>query len=462
MKKRILCSLAVSALGLVSPVFAGTVYVPVIDQAGTNGSGHATEVWISNSGVADRAFSTTFLAADTDGTKRQGQPQQATVQAGRTSVLDGISAAGKVGLLEVTSTSRFLVEARLTSAHINANAITYATVPVISSDNAVAGGAWAHLLGMERDQTRGDHTSLAVVNLGKTAAQCQIKVFRANGTPIGGTSLITLSPLSLRHYTDALAILGELNARDVRAEVSCDQQFFAFATLFKASNSQHLFLVPSSGGASTLTAPGEQGETDPESSGGLVFQKSGLIHTVTSSNQKGIVDIPVPQAMNLRRLIVDVDFIPGPWNRIRTPANHAIIWIHRKVGAQEFRSNSVVNVNAFSGKDTIKMNQNVDLPARNQTSAEQRADLVQGQTYHLRYVYDAEGSNVTAVVTHKGNGNEIVNMSMLGTAKNGALFVEPNELRAEFGHYNFQAHEGPEVASFGWQYLNLRVEMVPY
>jgi hypothetical protein len=164
--------------------------------------------------------------------------------------------------------------------------------------------------------------------------------------------------------------------------------------------------------------------------------------------------------MGLRRMIVDVDFIPGPWNRIRTPANHAIIWIHRKIGAQEFRSNSVVNVNAFSGKNTIKMNQNVDMPARTQEAAEQGADLIQGQTYHLRYVYDAENANVTAVVTH--NGNQIVNMRMAGTANNRSLFVEPGELRAEFGHYNFQAHEGPEVASFGWQYLNLKVEMVPY
>ncbi|HYG62869.1 MAG TPA: hypothetical protein VEL74_09835 [Thermoanaerobaculia bacterium] len=461
MKRKVLCSLAVSALVLAAPAFAGTVYVPVVDQDGTNGSSHTTEVWVSNSGTADRAFSTLFLAADSDGTKRTAKPQQANVQAGKTSVLNGLSGSGKVGLLEVTSTSRFLIEARLTSAHINANAISYATLPVISSDNALAGGQWAYLVGLERDAAKGDHTGLAVVNLGKTTSQCQIKVVRANGTQVAGTSIVSVPPLSLRYYTDALALLNEPGAKDARAEVSCNQQFFAFASVFKASNSQYLFLVPSSGGASTLTAPGEQPDTnEPGSSGGLVFTKSGLIHTVTQTNQKGIVDIPVPRAMGLRRMIVDVDFIPGPWNRIRTPANHNIIWIHRNVGANEFRSNSVVNVNAFSGKNTIKMNQNVDMPTRTQTVGEQGADLIQGQTYHLRYIYDAQNANVTAVVTH--NGNPIVNMRMDGTANNRSLFVEPNKLRAEFGHYNFQAHEGPEVASFGWQYLNLKVELVPY
>jgi hypothetical protein len=459
MNKRVLYSLAVSALGLAAPAFAGSVYVPILDREAANGSSHSTEVWVSNSGTADRAFSTAFLAAETDGTKRPEKPQQASVLAGRTSVLNGISGSGKIGLLEVSSTSRFLIEARLTSAHINANAVSFSTIPVISSDNAVAGGQWAYLVGLERDAARGDYTGLAVVNLGKSAAQCQLRVVRANGTPIGGTSIVTMPPLALRYYTDALALLGEQSARDARAEVSCDQQFFAFAPVFKANNSQYLFLVPSSGGASTLTAPGEQGEAEPGTSGGLVFQKAGLIHMVTSTNQKAIVDIPVARAMGLRRMIVDVDFIPGPWNRQKIPGNHNIIWIHRNIGAEEFRSNSVVNVNAFGpNKFTVKMNQNVDMPARTQTVAEQGADLVQGQTYHLRYIYDAENATVTAVVTQ--NGSQVVSLGMSGTASSRSLNVQPNKLRAEFGHYNNQ--DGPELASFGWQYLNLRVEMVPY
>jgi len=33
-------------------------------------------------------------------------------------------------------------------------------------------------------------------------------------------------------------------------------------------------------------------------------------------------------------------------------------------------------------------------------------------------------------------------------------------MNAEFGHYFGQ--EGPEVASVGWKYYDLRIEMVPY
>jgi hypothetical protein len=51
-------------------------------------------------------------------------------------------------------------------------------------------------------------------------------------------------------------------------------------------------------------------------------------------------------------------------------------------------------------------------------------------------------------------------LSFPGTAPNGVLTVQPNGLIVEFGHYAGQ--EGPEVASYGWSYHDLRIEMVPY
>jgi hypothetical protein len=445
-------------VGSALPAFAGSVYVPIVDLSGTNGSSHTTEVWVSNSGTADQPFKTVLLSAGTDGTKRPADPPQTTVQAGRTFLLNGVSAAGQVGLLEINAGAKLQVEARLSSAAPNGGPVSFTSIPVISSENLVLPNQEAHLLGLERDAVRGNFSSLSVVNLGKESAQCEIKVFRSNGNQIAATAVITLLPLSLRQFTDALGLLGEQNIEDARLRVACNKQFYAFATLFNASTSHYTFINPSASGASTLTPPGDDG---PVEAGAILFKESGLLHVPTPANQKRTIDIPVPRSLALRSMIVDVDFIPGPWNTLRQPGNHAIIWIHRNVGSQEFRSNSIVNVNAFGpSKYTIKMNQNVDMPARTQTVAEKGVTLVQGQLYHLRYVYDAENGVVTATVT--SNGAEVTSLQMAATANNRRLVVNPNALRAEFGHFNFQAHEGPELASFGWQYLNLQVQMIPY
>lgn len=460
MRKAFVCALALSALGLVSPVFAGSVYVPIQNPAGSDGSTHSTEVWVSNSGTDNRPVSSTFLAAGTNGTQRTGNPAQ-TVQvvAGRTLLLQGLGAAGKTGLLEVETSARMMVEARLKSTAPN-GAVSVTALPVISSANAVQPNQPAHMLGLRRDAARGERTDLVLVNLAREgAALCNVGFYRSNGTQIGTDTTLSVPALSSLYFTDAFGLLNESNVSDARAQVSCNRQFFAYTPVFYPASSQYVFVTPSASGASTLggSSSGGGGGTTT-TAGAVVFERNGPIHVATTSNPKGIVDIVVPRAMSLRRMVVDVDFIPGPWNRLKNPGNHAIIWIHRNIGAQEFRSNSVVNVNAFSNKNTIKMNQNVDLPGGNQTVAEKSVPWVQGQLYHLRYVYDAENQWITATLT--SNGAQVATMGMVGTANNRALRVEPGKLRTEFGHYDFQ--EGPELASYGWQYMNLKVEMIPY
>ena len=151
----------------------------------------------------------------------------------------------------------------------------------------------------------------------------------------------------------------------------------------------------------------------------------------------------------------ECDFIPGPWNREKIPGNHALLWLYRG----KFRSNTVANVNAFGpNKYTVKMNQNVDLPAGQTTAAEGGLTFQQGTRYHLHYVYDAEHEAISVEVSV--NGQVLRRVAMSGTANAGKLTIPATGMVAEFGHYFGQ--EGPEVASPGWQYYDLRIEMVPY
>lgn len=460
MRKAFPCALALSAFGLISPAFAGTVYVPIQNPEGSDGSTHATEVWVSNSGTDNRSVASTFIAAGANGAQRAGNPAQ-TVQvvAGRTLLLQGLGAAGKSGLLEIDTSAKMMVEARLKSTALD-GAVTMTPVPVISSGNAIQPNQPAHLLGLRRDAARGERTDLVLVNLAKEGtALCNVGFYRSNGTQVASNATLSVPALSSLYFTDAFGLLSEPNVSDARAQVSCNRQFFAYTPVFYPASSQYVFVTPSASGASTLGGSSGSGGT-PTTPGAVVFERSGLIHVATTSSPKGVLDIPLPRPLSLRRMVTDVDFIPGPWNLIKDPGNHAIVWIHRSRGTQQFRSNNVVNVNAFGpSKYSVKMNQNVDLLPPAQSVGEQKIQLQQGQLYHLRHVYDAENGMVTATVSQ--NGVPVANLQMVATAHNRRLEVNPAQgLTAEFGHYDFQ--HGPELASYGWQYLNLKVEMIPY
>ncbi len=459
---------AVLGLGTSVAAFAGAVYIPVPDPISAAGSTHVVQLWMTNTGAKQSTYTATLLAAETDGTQRPSPgPSASPIAAGRTSVLNGIGKVGQVGLLEVATTASMSVEARLFSTAPNSQTSMVTPIPLISSDNQLATGTTAVLLGLRRDNTHGDYTDLGVVNLAQQASQCQIELFRADGTQIASTSTVTFKALSLRFFNDAFNLLGELDAADARAEVTCDQPFYAFATIYTAATSEMLFVTPAPSGASTLTVPGSGSGGSGGTTGGsggstggsggtvTIFTAPGTFHTAAPGNEKKIFDITLPQPLSLRQMVIDMDVIPGPWNRAKIPGNHAILWLYR----DKFRSNTIANVNAFSPpKLTFKAAQNVNLPPGNLTQDEQGFSWVQGTRYHVKYTYDAEHATVTAVLS--SGGTTLKTLTFPGTAPNGVLDIATTGLTAEFGHYADQS--GPEVASYGWSYANLVIVGVPY
>lgn len=465
--KKALAGLALS-LATALPALAGSVYVVVPEPSTQDGGLHSTQVWISNSGTAQHPFFSTFLAVDTDGTQRQGSPSSLAVPVGRTFLLANVGDNLRAGLLEVDASDALSVEARI--VNISPQGLqTIGRLPVISSSNLTAAKGSTQLLGLERDVVRGTSTNMGIVNLGKQGAQCEIRLYRSDGTQIASTATVSLKPLSLRMFNDALGLLGEQRITDARAQISCDQPFYPFAAELMQSNGQLMFLAPSATGASTLTRPGSDtgggggdgGGGDGGGGGGgtsgssFVFQQTGTFHVAAVGNPKKQIPVSVPKAMNLKRMIVDLDFTPGPWNREKIPGNHAIAWVYRG----KYRGNSVCNVNAFGpNKFTVKMNQNVDMPAGATTSDERSLTFEQGKKYHLHYIYDAENETITAEIS--SGGTVLQTLHGTGTAENRILTIPSTGVMAEFGHYPGQ--EGPEIPSYGWAYANLRIEMVPY
>jgi hypothetical protein len=446
--------LAAVLLALAAPATAATVYVPVMSSNGAEASTRSTELWLNTYAPVTRSVTTVLVAADIDGTQPQNPPVTLSVPAGKTFLVTGVARANQVNLLHVTSPDSVAVQARMTTTAVDGK-VTYAEVPVISTENQRPAGSKVRLIGLERDVPAGHFAHLGVVNLANTAAQCDVAFVHSDGSAVAAVSRIAVKPLSLRHFNDVLASVGGTRTWAVRAEVTCDRTFYAYG-VFAAEQGQSFFITPSAG-STTAPAPNPTPTPTPTPTPGpsIVFRRDGPIHTATNTKPKAVVNVTVPRALSLRRMVVDLDFVPGPWNPSATPGAHGILYLHRG----KFRSNTVANVNAFGpNKYTLKFNQNVDLPAGSKTGAEGGVSYVQGQTYHVRYTYDAEKKLVTTVLSR--NGTVLRTLVAAASAAGNKLAVPASGLVAEFGHHFGQ--DLPEVASPGWSYSNLVVEMVPY
>lgn len=434
------------------PASAGNLYVPLLDRDGVGASHQRTEVWIANAGTQTRNFTPTFLPAGASGVALSGTGAPASLLPGHTSRLIGATSAGRFGLLEISTASEIQVEARLANT-VSAGPALHTPVPTITSSNVVQAGATAHLIGLGRT-SGGLYTDLGIVNVEKQTAQCTVAAFRADGSQIAGTATVPVEPLSMRLFSDALGILGETDVLDARFRVTCDKTFYPYAAVFNPLSGVLTFATPTGSGASTLGT----GTTPPPPPPGntVVFTLNGNFHTPTVGHEIKQFIVPVTQALALRRMTIDWEVTPGPFTSGNEDKNHSLIWVYRGRN----RSNTIANMNAFGPpRSTIKNTSNVDLQPPGITAQETSLAFQQGTLYHLHYVYDAENATITTTVT--SGGLTVATMSQNATAKNLTLTIPAVGFNVQFGNTAAQAASG-EFPTYGWQYANLRIEMVPY
>jgi hypothetical protein len=455
MKAKLFCAMALLAAGASAPASAGKVYIPFVDRT-VSGSSHETEIWLANSGAQERRYELYFLRADTDGNLPRTGGIRTLVSPGRTVRLTDVSAPGTAGLIEIDAAPQILIDARLANTPA-AGAASHNAVPVISSENALAAGQSAHLLGLARTNA-GASSDVGVVNLDNLSAQCGLSFTRADGTSIGGTINVTVKPLSVSHFEDALGVIGETQATDVRVQVSCNRTFYAYAAVFNPTARTLAFATPAASGASTLGTGGTNPPPPPPPAGdAIVFESLGVLHEVRTGNETRQITVPVNRALSLRRFTAEWDVLPGPWTPTKPDASHNIIWIHRG----KYRSNTIANVNAFGpNRNVVRANQNVDQAAGRVTNDEEIIALQQGVVHHFKYVYDAENRTVTLTIS--ANGATLAVLQYAATANNGILTIPSTGFQVQFGHTAAQGALGAEFPTYGWLYGNLRIEMLPY
>jgi len=335
MRKAFVSSLALTVLAAVAPASAEKVYVPVHGTIGSSARALPTELSISNFDAVERPFSTSFLQAGTDGLARSAAEDRSAVPADRAVRLDRLAPQGAAGLLEIDAASELLVDAWVRSGH------AFVSVPVISSNNRLAAGDSARLLGLDRGRGYAG-LEIAVANLGSQTAWCDAEIFGADGTRLGQTS-VQVAALSLDKTEDASSLLG--NAKAAAAHVTCDQPFFAYAAVVERGTSNLSIVSPSAPEVQIPVLKKSQNKVDFPI-GTVFFRQAGTFHTATTTHEKAILRIPLAKAMELNKIVIDWDVTPGPWNAKNPSGNHALLWMHRG----RFRSNTVANVNAFGPK----------------------------------------------------------------------------------------------------------------
>ena len=65
--RKVLLSVSVLALGVVTAAGAGTVYVPVVQPSALDGHRLPTHLWISNLGTGEISYRSSFLPVGVDG-----------------------------------------------------------------------------------------------------------------------------------------------------------------------------------------------------------------------------------------------------------------------------------------------------------------------------------------------------------------------------------------------------------
>lgn len=437
-------------LGLLSllaalPALAGTVYVPVASNITVGGQTYTTRVWLSNPGTASRRFTLLFLSAGSDGTSRTGvTPQSFTLAAGGTLLLGNLAPAGSRGLLEVTGAPQILVTARLDAVDPLRGVTTSAHVPAISSANLIRAGQTADLQGLERSET-GPRTNLGVVNLGHRATQCTIRASRLNGAALGDPATVTLQPLSLRRFEDALAALGAGAVADARVAVSCADPFWTFAEILSPAVPSAVLVTPAVSLDSTLAPPGSGPAPNPGSA--VVVERPGTFFIPVPGASALDVPIPLASGQAYRRATIEFDLQTNTFapvfdsivGLLRPGATIADRTLYFGFHIRGRRNRTFIDLGVPVLEPAIRG----DFPWREQT------------LYRIRIVYDVQVRTITLQALQNGQVVHTVTGGIfnLDLSDNGAGMVLKFGLPAIADNAYFPP--------FNWTFSNLRAQIEP-
>lgn len=438
MRKPLLGLFAFALLASVAPSFAGEVYVPYTSNRALQGTTYRTKVWVTNTGGVARKFSTRFIEQGADGTTVTPQPgNELSVPAGGTLLLTNLAPQDKVGMLEISGAPQLVVNARLDALNAQGAVVSSTNMPVISTANVIKANATAQLQGLERT-SRGTLTDFGLVNVSTQAAQCTVKAFRANSTQIAQTVALSVPPLAVFHFSEALVTLGEPAVADARIEVTCDKQFFPYAVVFKVGGPEASFVTSSGTLDGDLVAGGG---TNP--AGTVVYEVAGVYLDAKNGNSFKQFDLPVVEGVRYKKATVEFDLFVG-----RFPSGIF-------AGVHGFRRNDKtlyygLIVRGGRQKTILDMGVDDDIVTGNNGGP-----WLEQKQYRVAFEYDTVSGNLIFRLSRNGSVVETLTgrINHFDLSKNGRV------MRVDFGQNGVA--DGAYFPPVGWKYSNLKVTLEP-
>lgn len=429
------------------PLFAGTVYVPIVNLVGPHGEQLQTQIWVSNTDQQNSLDVSYYFIPDmTNGVDRSTDPVQTQITPGSTTFLDGFAPNGTHGLLEISGGDAMQVSAKVSRVDALAPSTLGTSLPVISSSTMIPAGETAEVLGLQRSSD-GIISNFGLINLGQSSISCQASVYRADGAQIAGTVKFSLNPLTMVHFDDALAALGETNIIDVRVDITCDQPFYPYSVVYGGATGDVFVGLPAASGASLLTPPGSLPNCG---AGSVCYDYPGIVFTSTTADPYHFITLSPPTGV-YSQIKVHLEIQINHWQPPITNA-HGLLYMIRDRNYYMYASAFLRGPNS---------NQLVLRHGFNQTATE-KAKLITGfaptlgNWYALDYLYDP--IHKTLVLTMSTlEGTELARLTGAPNVKQ--INIDPGQ-NILIGLSNPGTNDS-EPASIGWVYSNLHVELVP-
>lgn len=458
MNARSTLTFALLALLATVPAAAGTGYVPVAMDMDVENVAYETQMWVSNTTSSPASFTSRFIPT---GFSTPGAATgQITVLPGGTFFLRGLAPAGQIGMLEVVADDGLVIEARLVGTSQIGIENLGASLPLIGASEMLAAGEDAALQGMIRTLTS-KRTNLGVINLADQQSQCSITTFRADSSQVHATAVVLLPPTGHRQFDDAFGILGEAVTAHARFEVSCDQPFYTYATIYDLLTGEVTYVTPGSradigasgggGGGGGGDGGGGGGPVEPPPAGAQRFVRTGIFHTPRPGNAvKRLAFAPPPGVYKVLHLVMEVRL--GPWAPGNSGGTHNIIWLARDRNRDLFGYINAKGPNS----NVVFMRHGIGQPQGLKPKVNTNIALQSGETYQFDYTYDTRARRITLLI--KQNGQELRRLTHTPDVNN--IHVDPGqEFLMDFG---FPPGLNPlEPPTYGWDYKNLVLDLIP-
>lgn len=450
--------LALVGIALVAPAFAGVLYVPIAINTTDDDVTRRTELWVTNPSDTDIAgFFATFIPSLADGTVRDAEPPVYFVAPGESVRFGDLVPPGGVGMLEIEGSPGLVVSARLVSDVSGFNEMPEPDeLPVLGSSNILPAGGTAWLQGFERaDDSR--FSNLGLVNLSHTTMNCTLDVRHADGLLIVQNINLPLPPLSQVQFEDAFALLPlSYVPPGARLRVTCDQQFWAYMTIYDNRTGDKQMVEPSlTPEDSALQKPtgdgdggggGGGGEPPPPPEGNATtFTLPGQFLNCSPNNANWRFNMPFNGSKVFKKVILDFDVRTAGWDSGNSNGFHCVFWLNN--GNQW--ADMMGYLNALGTRNLMRLEVNAGTDIR-----QNKAPGMQTNTsYHVRYEFDTNSRTVEYKVTQGGSTRVQASYSnSLNKINTSSMFIE-------FGTQ--LAPEGPEAKTYNWKFSNFQAQFIP-